>query len=459
MSGKSYYRRIVEAVHAEDTQIGTLEHRVRGLAALSRVARYQLRRDRATMMAAALTYRTIFSLVPLLVLSLVVIKAFFGPAGIRDALNRFMEYTGLSQLETAAPLPEGQTAVMTNGQSLTEWIEQFVDNASTYIIDEINYSAITIAGIALFIYAALSLFLMVEQSFNTVYRARQPRDLVKRLLSYWGLLTLGFFPLMMSFAALEWLRQQGQVLDLPSWLAWISWTSSHLASIGITWLIFACIYKAVPNTRVHIRPALIGAGVTAFLWEIAKGGLSFFVGGVMSSQTAVYGSLAVVPVFMLWVYVTWLIVLFGLQIARISQTVGAEGALRMSMEMDDRPVFISPAGAVVLMRDIGARYAEGEAADIEGAGERCGLPEHVVARLLEALQEAELVRSVTSPDDEGERYVPARPIESIRTSEVYRAVEKLYQSRHAMEEERKLRKLLGDTPILLRQPATAEAAT
>jgi len=335
--------RVTDAVKHPEAEYGRLERTVRSAVAISRVSRQQLRHDRASMMAAALTYRTIFSIVPLLVLSLVLIKAFFGPEAIRSALRRFMEFTGLSELETA-----GGDDV--SRETIGQWIEGFVTNATAYIQD-INFGAITVASLAVFIYAALSLFMMIEQSFNTVYRARESRDLLKRLLSYWGLLTLGFFPLMLSIGFIEWLRQSAQ--GLPGWLAWASWLIGYTASACLTWLIFTAAYKAVPNTRVHMRSARTGALVAAVLWELAKGGLSAFVGSVMSKQAAVYGSLAVVPVFMLWVYVTWLIVLFGLQIARIIQTVGSEGALRMSAAMDERPVLVSPASAIVLMRDIG----------------------------------------------------------------------------------------------------------
>jgi len=453
MSLRSISARVVNAIKDPETEYGKLEHSVRVAVAISRVSRRQLRKDRASMMAAALTYRTFFSLVPLLVLSLVIIKAFFGPAGIRDALGQFMLYTGLSELETAEAIAGAGADGGVGGESLTSWIEQFVDNASSYI-ENINYGAITIAGIALFIYAALSLFMMVEQSFNTVYRARESRDLSKRFSSYWLLLTLGFFPLMMSIGLIEWLKQAAE--GLPVWLAWVSWASGLIASAGVTWGIFSLFYIAVPNTRVRLKPALIGAGIAAVLWEIAKAGLSAFVGLVMSNQAAVYGSLALVPLFMLWVYVTWMIVLFGLQAARIIQTVGTEGVLRMSEAFDEGPVFVSPACAIVLMRDLGEQFAIGEAAEPEGCADRCGIPELVVIRMLEALEDAGLSRLVASGDDDERSYVPARPVEQIRAGEVYKAVERLFQGRDALEEERKVRRLLGDETVTARPPGVPE---
>lgn len=443
MSPRAFINRVVNAVKNPEAEVGRLERTIRGVIAVSRVSRKQLRHDRATMMAAALTYRTIFSLVPLLVLSLVVVKAFLGQEAIRGALTRFMEYTGLSELETTGSVNGGESA-RTNRDSIGEWIERFVNNASSFI-EDINYGAITIAGIALFIYAALSLFMMVEQSFNTVYRARESRDLFKRFLSYWGLLTLGLFPLMMSIGFIEWLKQTAQ--ELPSWLAWVSWGVSHVASAALTWLIFTAIYKAVPNTRVHLKPALFGAGIAAILWEIAKAGLSAFVGAVMSRQAAIYGSLAMIPIFMLWVYITWIIILFGLQAARIMQSIGSEGALRLAAEMDEQPVLVSPASAIVLMKDLGQRYKEGKATDTEGAAERCDLPEYVVSRMCEALVRAGLVRAVAMDEDDVETYVPAKPVESISAQEVYTAVERLYQSPRAVEEERRLRGALGEARI------------
>jgi len=406
-------------------------HTVRVGVAIARVSRRQLRQDRATMMAAALTYRTIFSLVPLLVLSLVIIKAFFGPQGIKDALTQLMQYTGLSELQTVSD--DGSA-------SITDWIERFVENASAYV-ENINYQAITIAGIALFIYAALSLFMMVEQSFNTVYRARQSRAMVRRVLSYWGLLTLGLFPLMMSIGLIEWLKQS--IEHLPVGLAWASRASGYVASAAVTWLIFTAAYIVVPNSRVKLRPALMGACVSAILWEFAKGFLTTFVSLAVGRQVAVYGSLALVPIFMLWVYVTWLIVLFGLQISRIIQTIGTEGALRMSAELDGEAVFVSPASAVVLMRDFAKCYEAGKASTIESAARRCGLEERVVGRITDALLAAGLVLETSGEDEDASKYVPARPIETIKAAEVHAAVECLFTGGKSLEEDRRGREALA----------------
>ena len=87
---------------------------------------------------------------------------------------------------------------------------------------------------------------------------------------------------------------------------------SVLGRFGATWLLLLMAYMQMPTARVYVKPAALGAAVAAIAWESSKSGLFWFVREMTDGQTAIYGSLAILPVALLWIYITWFIVLFGL---------------------------------------------------------------------------------------------------------------------------------------------------
>lgn len=379
---------------------------------LARHGGRQLVRDRAPQLAAALSYRTVFSLIPVLVLSLIALKAFYGESGIRDLLDRVMSYLGFSELTIRGQGDEGTEAVRLE---VAEMIEQFVQRA-TQSVTQINFTAITVVSIGLFVYAAISLLIQIEQAFNQVCKAGSGRRLVSRLTTYWTLLTLGSIALVASLVVGDQLR--GALERLPEWLSWAAYPMGAFIQLGATWLLFLLAYTRMPNTRVELWPAAIGSLFAGLLWEGAKFGLSHYVGMISKGQTAVYGSLALVPLFLLWVYITWLIVLFGLEVAYAVQTLRAESLHRRLTTRG--PAVIDSLASIAVMREIARDFNMGRASNPDKVAARCGLPETVVDALCDRLREAGLVRRVES--ERGESCISlARPAESINAAEVLKA--------------------------------------
>lgn len=409
----------------------------RGGVDLGKYSARMLARESAPQMAAALTYRTIFSLIPVFVLSLVFMRALLGDQGIRDQLDRLMEWLafdeivvvqgdaleGAEQNESAAVggvVGVDEDDVNAGGQAVTlaEYLGEFVDNAVRRM-SEINFGAITAVGALVFIYAALSLLIQIEGAFNRICRAPSGRRFVSRVTNYWTLLTLGSLLIFFSIALGS---NFGTVSQLPSWLGWASDPLRLVTRIGATWLVLIFAYVCMPNARVQLKCAAVGAAIAAILWEIGKTGLTWFVSNATGGQIAVYGSLAVVPLFLFWVYVTWLIVLFGLQIAYVLQTVNRASATR-ERGMADSPL-IDPAMGVIVVRAIGERFERGKLATIEALAVETGLADSVVASMLRAAEEAGIVRHVDGDrDDDG--YTLARPARVIPVVSILRAMETL----------------------------------
>ena len=408
----------------------------RGGMDLAKYSARMLARESAPQMAAALTYRTIFSLIPVFVLSLVFMRALLGDQGIRDQLDRLMEWLAFDEIVVVQgeALGEGGdegseavgafVGVAENGANndgtvtLAEYLGEFVDKA-VGSISEINFGAITAVGALVFIYAALSLLIQIEGAFNRICRAPSGRRFVSRVTNYWTLLTLGSLLIFFSIALGS---NFGTVSQLPSWLGWASDPLRLFTRVGATWLVLIFAYVCMPNARVHLRCAAVGAAVAAILWEIGKTGLTWFVSNATGGQIAVYGSLAVVPLFLFWVYVTWLIVLFGLQIAYVLQTVSRASAARQRA-MADSPL-VDPAMGVIVVRAIGERFERGKLATIEVLAVETGLADSVVASMLRAAEDAGIVRHVDGDrDDDG--YTLARPARLIPVVSILRAMETL----------------------------------
>jgi len=387
---------------------------------LGRYGAQQLIRDRAPQMAAALAYRTLFSLIPVLVLTLIILKAFVGPEGIREGMNQLMGYLALDEIavETAvdpdsAPEeePDPNEPPPPDDQAITfdEYVSEFVDNAMDRVTG-INYGAITIVGVGVLIWAALALLIQIEQAFNVIFRAPSGRKLFVRITNYWTLLTLGSIGVFASFAIGE--TYARFIERMPTWLDWAAHPLQLASRIGIAWLLLLFAYTRMPSTRVRLKPAAVGAIIGALLWELAKSGLTVFVRYATEGQVAVYGSLALIPIFLLWVYVTWLIVLFGLEVTHVLQT-----AHRAREAEPEGPVLIEPGAAVLLMREIARDFAAGRGAIFDDLVERTGVREDVASRIIDRLCAERLLHRVVSDADE-DAFALARPAREIRIEDI-----------------------------------------
>jgi membrane protein len=421
---------------------------------LCRFGFLKMYRDQAPEMAAALAYRTIFSLIPILVLSLVIIRAFAPEDGIRYGLQRTMEWTGLSEIrfhqeaptgqaapvpvasapDKAAPAPDFQpgfvgpmmpSAAEEADAALSEKIEEFVNRTVERFLS-INFGVIAVGGIIVLIYGALSLMIQIEAAFNLICQASTTRRLLSRLVNYWALLTLGPLGLILGFLVGD--QSKKLLTHLPAWFAWLTTPANYAVKVGLTWLILMLAYRLMPNARIRLNAAAIGALIAAVLWEIAKGMLTGFVGYLTNpatgGQMAVYGSLALIPMFLLWVYVTWLIVLFGLEVTYSLQTVSS--GLHIKMQRNAEASFFDPSVGVLVVRVIAERFALGKPTTVAEISARTGLTEPASDRVLEHLSNKGLLLRVQldrKPDIDA--YTLGRPVEDINPADVLMAMHDL----------------------------------
>lgn len=413
-----------------------------------------------TRMAAAMSYRTIFGLIPVMVIGLVVLGSFATPDQVSDVISRLLRHAGISEIVVEEPPEAEQQSELTSvgglpifmmpdadptpkagpdpkavrpgeeiasAARLDDWI-----NALVLRVRSIPFTAIGLVGLAALIYAAISMLAEVEGAFNQIYRVSDGRSWVRRVPLYWSLLTLGSLLLVASFFVGErltnWVEHLSALQVLSQWRAAFIRVVAFAVTVGISTLLLLIVYLTVPNTRVKVLPALAGAVLAAVLWETGKWGFTRYV-HFSANYSRLYGSIGLIPLFLLWVYLTWMIVLFGLRLCYLLQYGGrafSAGtaiktffALPATAEGIASAPLVDPTAVLAVMADAAARFADGKPAYCDDIARTTRIAPSVVGVLLDRLSEAGLLHRVDTGDD-GVRYTLARPADTIRASDLIR---------------------------------------
>ncbi|MHC4868216.1 MAG: YhjD/YihY/BrkB family envelope integrity protein [Planctomycetota bacterium] len=382
--------------------IGQLSRWQRSIRQAYRIGRYSLRHlgeDRASQMAATLSFRLLFGLLPVLVVATVAAKAVLGP-DLPEIADRLVHATGMDGVELA--LPDGGDGEL-RSVSLGEWVEDLVTYAAG-----INLSALGWIGFGVVAFSAIWVLVTVETCFNEICRAPRSRSWWARIPIYWFALTVG--PLVLAVIPIV---NSGIADTLRNVSSWGPWTTVGAGTIDfvLLWAFWFGAYLWVPNTRMDVRPVLIGAFVTAVLLMIGRSFLGLYMRNAFA-LSGLYGSLGLVPVFMFWIYLMSMFSLLGLQVASLLQTLRHRTLEDLEAE-SGRTEFIEPAQIVTLMEHIATRFTTSEATSAGEASGALALPEPVVSRMLEALADRGWLHRV-----EGGAFALAVPPDRIDAAEV-----------------------------------------
>ena len=366
-------------------------------------AKYCLRHlneDRAPQMAASLAFRTLFGILPVLVVITIAARNILGD-NFNQTIDTLIEELGLNDIKIIPPtLDAGQTQTPIG---LGEWVDGFVATASS-----INLAGLGWIGMAVVTFSALWVMITIENSFNVIYRARSGRSWTKRLLVYWCVLTFG--PVMLG--VLPWLsgNLSAVIATLPRW-QWLAVTIDISISILTFWFFMFVVYLWVPNARVRVRPALIGALVAAILLEIGKRSLGAYMANAFA-VSSLYGSLGLIPVFMFWMYLMWMFVLVGLEVAAIVQVLrGRDARVMQTEELEN---LIDPTSVLSLMTVIADGFERGTTLSSDEAARRTGLPFKFTDMTLERLEKRGFLHRI----QQKQAYVLARDPEQITADQL-----------------------------------------
>ncbi|MFW2405088.1 MAG: YihY/virulence factor BrkB family protein [Gammaproteobacteria bacterium] len=343
-----------------------------------------------TLRAAGLVYVTILSIVPMLAIVFSILKGFGVHRELEPLLYNFL-----------APLGE-------KGAELTEQVIGFVDNVQGNVLAG--------AGIILLFFTTISMAQKVEDSFNFVWRVDQSRSIAQRITEYLSLILIVPIVMVTAIALLASFRSTAIVQRLESFEA-ISETAlliGQLAPYGMVVMLFTIAYWFLPNTRVRFLPALMGGIAGGLLWVSAGSLFTTFV--VTSTRTlSIYATFAIVIMALIWLYLSWLILLVG---ALVSFYVQNPQHLRLGY----RPVSLGSRQreqtALGLMLASAKAFREGAPQPTTGdAAAAAGLPTLVVLPVLRRLVAARLLNR-TSKD----QLYPQRDPATIKLVDIVNAV-------------------------------------
>jgi membrane protein len=263
----------------------SIDWRRRGRFALSVLTRF--RRDEALMMAAALSYTSLLSLVPLLTIALAIIAAFPAFAPIRGELQNGLVRTLVPEVS----------------QQVRQAVDGFIGNAG-------NLTAIGLVGLVV---TAVLLLVTIEDSLNRIFRVDQSRSPLSRLLVYWTVVTLGPILIGASLSISDWLFSDGTLALNAAALVGLLAVLGALFRFAMLVALFALLYVAVPNRRVPVTDALQGGLLAAVGVALLRVGFHLYITDMHGYQS-VYGALAAVPILLFWMYLAWAAVLAGAEL-------------------------------------------------------------------------------------------------------------------------------------------------
>lgn len=316
------------------------------------------RRDSVFRVAGALSYTSLLAVVPFLTLALAALSLFPVFEGVRDAVQAFIF----------------DNFVPTVGTGLHRSLAKFIGAAG-------RLTLVGTLGLAL---TSILLLVSIERSFNVIFRVSRPRPVVLRVLMYWAFLTVGPLLLAAVFSLASWVmalgfRQQGVPAALNLLSALMPGVVTLIGLIGL--------YGLVPNRRVRWSDAATGAVTAAILFWLLRSGFVAFISNVKTYES-IYGALAVAPLFLVWMYLSWLVVLFGAvltaalpewRLQRVGLVDGGAGGFaRLVMALD-------------LLRVLEQAKPAGAGLDRHGLMAATALTEEAMISLLQRLSAAHFV--------------------------------------------------------------------
>ena len=332
-----------------------------------------LNRDNAPQMAAALAFRTLFALLPVVVVSAVLVNAMQGPEQFGRMVHWVINVLGLDSIRVAAQgAPEAGTI------ALGDTVESLVQKMAS-----INLAALGWIGLAIVIYAAISLMVTIENSFNAIYGAPEGRSWWKRIPTYWLVLTLG--PLFIGVTLVVDNKFADFIAQVETW-RWVLSGAKLVWGFCVAWLFIFVIYRLVPNTAVTNRAAMIGSFVAALLLQIGKGMLAVYFGNAVAWGNII-GTLGVIPVVMYFIYLMWLVILFGLEVSATIQRVQGLHLeeLKDLKEKQPQTGLLDPASVVTVMELSAECFVVGKPITMREIADEVALPESIVNRMVDRL--------------------------------------------------------------------------
>lgn len=351
-----------------------------------------------SLRAMSLVYTTLLSIVPLLAVSFSVLKGF----GVHNALEPAL----VSLLE---PLGE-------KGLQISHQIISFVDNIKVGVLGSV--------GLIFLIFTVLTLVKKIESAFNATWNISVSRNIMQRFSNYLSVILIGPLLLFTSAGLSASLHSSAVVDRFLSIEAFgtIILFMGELAPYVLTTISFTIIYLLIPNTRVHFKSALYGAVFATILWKMIGKLFTMFIVN-STNYTAIYSSFAILIIFMIWIYVSWLIILTGVSIAYYHQNPdrisNKSKIIRLSSRLREKL-------ALTIMQLIADSFHHNKPGwTIRGLSKNTGISEQALMILMPALLSKGLLTTTGKNND---HFLPCHSLENITLEMIINAARNAEES-------------------------------
>jgi membrane protein len=405
-------------------------------------------RNRCPARAAALSYTTLLALIPLLAVAISVTSSLLKSEGeekIYQAIDKLVSNVmppatlstneqkvslelgpGMSVALAQNPPPKAaetnqidaaagaagapvaaDTRVVAAQKEVARDIRDFVQKTQS--------GALGTIGMLLLVVVAIQMLANVEETFNDIWGVTRGRNWLWRIVLYWTTITLGPLALAgaLGLAGGSYFKSaEGYVTRMPL----VGGLFFQFLPLLVLWLTFTLVYLLVPNTRVRFAAAFVGGFVGGSLWHLNNLFGFLYVSRVVSNSK-IYGSLGLVPVFMIGLYFSWLILLFGAQVAYAFQNRKVYLQDKFAENVNQRGrEFI----ALRLMTCIGQRFQQGRPpVTVPEVAAELDIPTRLAQQVLQTLLTARLVTEIAGTEA---AYAPARPLEAINAHHILHAL-------------------------------------
>lgn len=339
--------------------------------------------DRNSLRAVALTYYTLFAIVPMLALAFGIAKGFALQEKLQEILSE----------------------KLANQREILEWIYQFADST----LQQTQSGVIAGAGVIVLIWTVMWLANNVEKSFNAIWNLPSHGNIFRRLSDYLALILITPFLIVVLSSAAPVLRRIIGEETGSSILGGVLFSLAvDLTPLVLIVLTFTVIYLIAPNTRVRLLSALIGGAVAGVLFQLLQDGFIILQTRIYQ-YNKVYGSFAVLPLFLIWLKLSWQIALFGAEVSFVHQHIGSGlfdrlGKVKISRKLRREYQLL------ILGKIFGSFSRDQGAVNEDRILEELPLPQVLTLSMLDELVESGVIYKLendkTAPD-----YLPAHPSE------------------------------------------------
>ena len=334
------------------------------------------------MSAQALTYNTVFALIPLLAFALSVVRFFVGTeeilARIGEALSRFLNPGALSKAQ----------------QTIFD------------LVNEAQRGPLGAASMIIFLTMVVGLLMQFEEVLNEIFRLKKGRAFLQKITVYWMGLTLGPLLIALPLGVTIYLAHLGlKGLGVVPFLLKF-WTIPTII------LLFAGIYIYLPATKVKLIPALIGATVSAILWIMVASLYAIYTSKAVA-YSKLYGSLSAIPFFLLWLWVNWMVVLLGAEITAVLQE--KEKIIAHYLASNNISYLLLALGSLIIIYH---HYRKGiEGPDITTLAKRLKASPYYLEDIIEKLSKKGIIKEYNNT------LILAKDAEALPLTEIQQAIE------------------------------------